>query len=297
MPFPGEFAALGTAALWAIGSLLFTFAARRIGTFTLNLVRITLAFLILAAFLTLTRGTAWIPAPGDGLVLLALSGWIGLTLGDWALFGAMVSLGPRLATLLMTLAPPLAAVLAVPLLGERLGGLAVLGMGITLAGVVWVVLERTSGTPLPRGHRIRGVVLGFLGASGQAVGLVLSKIGMGDGIDPLAATAIRMAAAMLGVWLIALVARRRVRLADLWRERGAQIATVGAVVVGPVMGVWLSLIAVLHTQAGIAATLMALTPVLVLPLVRGVHGEPVSSRAVLGALVAVGGVALLFIRS
>ncbi len=296
MPLLGELAALTTATLWAAGSILFTIAGRRAGSFALNLARITLALLALSLILLATRGLAWAPGAGSrSVVILAVSGLIGLTLGDWALFEALVFVGPRLATLLMTLAPPFAALLAIPLLGETLRPVAWLAMALIMTGVTWVVLER-SPTPIPRGYRVRGVAFGVLGALGQGLGLVLSKVGMGTVVDPLPATAIRMAAATAGVWTLALVTGRFRSLPVLLRDPTARWATLGATFVGPVFGVWLSLVAVRLTKTGIAATLMATTPVLVLPLLIFLQKEKVSRRAAAGALVAVAGVGVLFLR-
>ena len=291
----GEAAALGTAFCWSFATLLFTRAARRVGAFTLNLTRITLALVILSLLVLVTRGLEWAPeAEIRNFILLAVSGVVGLTLGDWAYFGAFVSVGPRVTTLFMTLAPPMSAALAVPLLGERLGETALLGMTLTLVGVVFVVLDRQNAA-IPRGHRIRGAMLGFLGSFGQAVGLILSKLGMGNVVDPLPATAIRMAAGTAGVWMVALALRRAGSVRGLVVDRNARLWTLGATFLGPVSGIWLSLVAVRHTQAGIAATIMATTPILVLPLLVLIEKEHVSARAVVGTVVAVAGVALLFL--
>lgn len=296
MPFLGELAALTTATCWAGGSLLFTHAARRVGAFTLNHTRITLAFVILSVLVLATRGTHWAAGvDGRHFGFLALSGLVGLTLGDWAYFRSFVDVGPRLTTLLMTLAPPFTALLAIPLLGETLGPKAVAGMAVTLGGVIWVVRERQPAA-IPRGHLVRGVFLGGVGSLGQAMGLVLSKMGMGTVVDPLPATAVRMGAATVGVWILALATRRFRDLARLRREPAARWSILGATLLGPVTGVWLSLVAVRLTKAGVAATLLALTPILIIPLVIVVHRERVSVRAGLGAVIAVAGVAILFLR-
>jgi drug/metabolite transporter (DMT)-like permease len=275
---------------------MFARAARRVGGFTLNQTRITLAFLILATIVFLTRGSAWAPGAGPhNVFLLAGSGLIGLTLGDWAYFNAMVYVGPHLATLFMTLAPPMAALLAIPLLGESLGLVGVLGMVLTLAGIVWVVLERGT-AQIPRGHRLRGAMLGVIASLGQALGLVLSKLGMAGVVDPLPATAMRMGAATLGIWALALATRRAGGVVGLIRDPQARLATLAATLVGPVCGVWLSLVAVSLTKAGIAATLMATTPILVLPLVILIDKERVTRRAALGAVLSVIGIAVLFLH-
>jgi len=296
MPLLGELAALTTAIFWAAGSLLFTFAGRRAGSFALNLARITLALVALSLILLATRGLAWAPeAHTRNVLVLALSGLIGLTLGDWAYFGSLVFVGPRLATLLMTFAPPFAALLAIPLLGETLRPTGWAAMVLILGGVIWVVLER-SPTSIPRGYRIRGVLFGILAALGQGLGLVLSKVGMGSAVDPLPATAIRMAAATAGVWILGIATGKARRLPILVRDPMARLATIGATFLGPVFGVWLSLVAVRLTKTGIAATLMATTPIVVLPLLILVQKEKVSRRAALGAVAAVAGVGMLFLR-
>jgi drug/metabolite transporter (DMT)-like permease len=226
---------------------------------------------------------------------LAVSGLIGLTLGDLCYFGSLVLLGPRLTTLLAALAPPITAVVAVPFLDERLGARALIGMILTLGGVAWVVLERPV-VEAPRGHRARGVILGLLAAVGQGVGLVLAKRGMGHAIDPLPANIIRMAAATLGIWIIALLTGRLDSPRGVWTNRTARWSAFGATLLGPTFGVWLSLVAARHTKTGIAATLMATVPVLILPLVIIFHKEKVSLRAAFGAVLVVAGVAVIFLR-
>ena len=296
MLFLGEIAALTTAVCWAFASLMFSAASRRAGAFAVNQVRITGALIILSAIVTMTRGVHWAPgADIENILTLAASGLVGLALGDWAYFSALVHIGPRLTTVMMTLAPPFTAILAAVFLGETLTWMGALGMAVTLTGVVWVVLERQS-TLIPRGHRIRGVALGALGSLGQALGLVLSKAGMGSEVDPLPATAIRMAAGAFGVWSMALFVRGHGRIGGLLRDTVARRATAGATLVGPVLGVWMSLVAVRLTDTGITATLMATTPVFIIPQVILITGERVSSRSVWGALVSVAGVAILLLR-
>jgi drug/metabolite transporter (DMT)-like permease len=292
----GETAALGTAGLWAIGSLLFTEAARRAGVFALNIFRITLALFFLSFLLFLTGDIHHLPAwNSPGVRWLVVSGLVGLSIGDMGYFGALVRLGPRMATVFSALSAPLTALLAIPLLGEHMGIVAVLGMALTLVGVSWVVLERPVTEP-PRGHRIQGVFLGILYAFCQALGLVLAKRGMAYGIEPLMATAFRMAAAAAGIWIVALLAGRLAAPRLIWSNPVARYSAIGATLVGPTFGVLLSLVAARHTSAGIAATLMSTVPVLILPLVVFVRRETVSPRAAFGAVLAVVGVGLIYLR-
>lgn len=296
MPFPGESAALLAAVCWSFTSLLFSYAVRRLGSFTLNLVRITLAAIALCLLAFVFDGSGWLRStPPRDLAILALSGWIGLTLGDWAYFKSMHLIGPRLSTLMMAMAPPMTVALGLPFLGERPGVPALLGMALTIGGIAWVVLERAQ-SKTPRGHRLQGITFGALGSLGQAVGLILSKQGMSGDISALSASSVRMAAATVAVWGLALATRRGRNFSPLHDHRTLQLATLGASILGPVTGIWLSLVAVRHTQAGIAATLMATVPVLILPLVIFVQKERVSPRAALGAVVAVAGVAVIFLR-
>ncbi len=331
MPHLGEIAALLTVVCWTCTSILFSYVVVRIGSFQLNIVRLTLATAVLGSLALLLSGTGWLrTASMHDLRLLALSGWIGLTLGDWAYFHSLGMLGPRLATLLVTLTPPMTAVLGLVLLHEHPGALGVAGMALTLGGVAWVVLERPAVVE-PRGHRLRGTFLGVLGCLGQAIGYVLSKAGMAGGINPLQASCVRMAAGTAAVWLVALAVRRG-RGAGFGRAAGRRAgpragrlieragrdfgpgvepgfgfrqvaadrrvltATLVATALGPITGIWLSLVAVRNTQAGIASTILAMVPVFVLPAVAWVNKERLSPRSVLGAVLAVAGVAVLFWR-
>lgn len=309
----GPGAGLLTSGLWTFTSIFFTAAGRRLGSTFVNAARIALAIVLLALihrFLVSDDGS-WLPhANGRQVLLLGLSGVIGLSIGDQALFTAFVDIGPRLCNLLMTTAPIFAAVFAWIALGERLSLLGWTGMALTLAGVSWVVRERPRDAPvLHAEHRVRGIVLAVTAAACQAAGLMLSKAGIGHGwlpedrhLDPQAATLVRMTFAGLG--MVPIVAAWRLRSRRLaaagrrpWRmgtkRAGLAFTALGAVF-GPVLGVWMSLVAADATELGIAQTLMSLTPVFILPYAAFVEREHVSARAVLGALIAVAGVGVLF---
>ena len=295
----GELAALGTASCWTLASLVFTRAGRQIGAFNLNKLRIPIAAICLAGAVIVTGSSHDLMrlARGD-VAWLALSGLIGLTLGDSCYFHSLVILGPRRAMLLMSSAPVMAALLALAFLGEHLGWMAWLGIAITLVGIAWVTAERDFHSEnSPHGSKAFGVLLGLGGAVGQAVGLVIAKrVLIGSDIAPLVATLVRMIAATIGIWSYALVlGQGRSTLALLGQASVRWVVLAGAIL-GPFVGVWLSLVSVKHIEAGVAATIMAIVPVLILPLVVLVLHERVTSRAVLGAIVAVGGVAMLFLR-
>jgi drug/metabolite transporter (DMT)-like permease len=293
--YSGQLAALGTAMSWALTALAFDAAARRIGALSLSLIRLVIAFAFLCLAAWALRGLAFpLDASPHAWKWLALSGWVGFTFGDFCLFRAYVLIGARLSSLMMSLAPPLTAILGWLLLGETLTGRAVLGMLLTVAGIAWAVLERKA----PRGDSARptfaGIAMGLGGALGQAGGLVLSKLGMGS-YDAVAATQVRVLAGILGYALLFVALGWWPRVKEALRDRRALgFATVGAFF-GPFIGVSLSLFAVQRVPAGVGASIMALTPVLIIPLVVLLRRERVGLGGIAGALVAVSGVVLLFL--
>lgn len=295
----GELAALGTATMWAFSSIAFTLGGQRVGSVIVNRTRLLLAVLFLGAAHWLLLGR---PFPWDAglprFAWLGASGLVGLVIGDSMLFQCYVLIGARIGVLIMSLSPIFGTLLAWIALGERLSFPELTAIALALAGVTWVVLERGKGNaPGTRSHGYgRGVLFGLGAALCQAAGLVIAKPGLDGGFSALSATLIRMTTGMIVMWLIAAVTGtagrtiRRVR-AD---SRAALAITTGAFV-GPFLGVWLSLIAVQSARVGIASTLMAMTPVISLPLVPLVFKERVSLRAVLGTLVAMAGVALMIL--
>ncbi|MGQ0723032.1 MAG: DMT family transporter [Candidatus Eiseniibacteriota bacterium] len=290
----GESAALATAFCWAATALFFESASRRVGSLPVNLIRLLIGAVLLAALNSVRRGLLFpVDAPASAWLWLGVSGLIGFAFGDLCLFRAFVLIGARLSVLIMSLVPPLTALIGISVLGETLRADQWLGMAMTVGGVVWVVLERPKAA-VEAGHRpaLSGILLGVGGAVGQAVGLVLSKRGMGS-FDALAANQIRVAAGILGFAAIFTVTRRWGPFAEAFRHRHAMARTFAGGVFGPFLGVSLSLVAVQHTEAGVAATIMAVTPLILLP-VSILRGEHVSSRAAIGALLAVAGTVLLF---
>lgn len=320
MPRIGEAAALATAVSWAFTALFFAAAARRLGAPLVNLVRLAFATVLLGTTVLLTGAAS--PLPAGQAACLALSGVVGLALGDAAYFRALEYLGARRASLFMAVSPVFTALLMVPLLGEGLGLLGILGMAVTLAGVAWVQGERaTEGEP--HEHAGRGVLFGVLGALGQAVGFVLAKVGLGaapadsllaslagvaarteihgvpiagEPVAPLYGTLVRMAAATVWVAAGAIALRRPKSLRPMLEDRRGLLATLGGTVMGPFLGVWMSLYALSHANTAVASTILATSPVFVIPMVRVAYGEKASWRAWAGAVVAIGGVALLTLR-
>lgn len=307
--FVGSMAGLTTSLLWTATALFFASAGRRIGPTKVNAFRIALAILLHLITLRLITGV-WLPEVTQRQVLyLGLSGIIGLTIGDQALFTALVDIGPRLSMMIMTTSPLFAAAFGWLVLGEMLSGWACIGIAMTVGGVGWVVLERkTPGHGFAPSLYGRGIALAFLAAACQAGGLLLSKQGIGHGwlaseqhLSPQAATLIRMVFAGVGMVPILLIRVYRMRRR---RSAGTQPKRVGSLkigllltacgsIVGPYLGVWMSLVASDRVPLGIAQTLCSLPPLFILPFVVVFYKERVSPRGMLGALVAVGGAAVL----
>ena len=295
MPYLGELAGFSVAVLWAIGSILFAWSSQRVGALFTNAIRIVLAALILCVLHALLFGTVW-PSwiSGRSLWLLAVSGIVGLVLGDGCYFRSLVLLGARRASVLLSLSPALTALGGWIFLSERLGAQALVGMVLSLAGTIWVVSERGQDEASLRPWL--GALFGLGAALGQAAGLLLAKPAL-EGLEPLSGTVVRMAVAALAGLLplgLRLSRRREAPQAMLTLPLAGVLIT--AAFIGPVAGVWLSLVAITHTETGIAATLMALVPIVIIPIDVLIHRRLPSVRAVLGATVALAGVALILLR-
>jgi len=294
----GELASLATAVLWTGSATFFTIASRRLGSVVLNRARLLLAVVFLLITHTIILGSPLpLGAAPHQWLWLGLSGVIGLAIGDAMLFQAYVLIGPRLGMLMMSMAPLISALLALALLGEHLLPIEWFGVLLTVAGIGWVV-TRGSG-PLfdpHKPHYIRGLALGLGASVCQAAGLTLSKLGLGDDLPALSGVAIRMLAGFVALWGWTLV-RREVgaTFARLSRDRGAMLPAFAGAIVGPFLGVWLSLIGVQLARVGVASTIMALPPVFLLPVSHFILKEDINWQAWVGTFVAMAGIALLFL--
>jgi drug/metabolite transporter (DMT)-like permease len=290
----GELAALGTATCWSVTSLVFAEAARRVGALRVNLLRLPVALVLLSAVLVASRHP-FEAVTGGRVGLLAASGVVGLVVGDLAFFASLRRLGARLTSLLMALAPIFAALAALALLREVPGTQALVGIALTLSGVAWVVGEpRTAENRDERSAA--GVALGVTGAACQGVGLVLAKAGMAGEVAPLTATWVRIGIATTVIWALTAANRRFTGMGPRTAVAGAGPYILAGAFFGPFLGVWLSLTAAKLTDVGVAATIMATSPILVIPLVMLTERYRPTLRAVIGTVVAVVGVALLFAR-
>jgi drug/metabolite transporter (DMT)-like permease len=302
----GELAALSTAIFWSFTAVFFSEAGKLIGSFHVNKVRLAFAFLIYTIVLLCTIHSPWpLGLNSSQIYWLSLSAVIGLVIGDGCGFKALVMIGPRLATLILASVPIMATAIAWIFLDEKLKPIDLIGIAVTIAGITWVVSERQSLTTTlavthpDSGTLAKGILLALVAALAQATGLVFSKKGMlsaGGTVPPLEASYVRITSAMIIIWLFSIFARGKLReTMAATRNRKAMWFTLGGAFFGPFLGVWMSLVAVTHIEAGIAATLNSTTPVLIIPTTILFYREKVTWRAIAGAIVAVIGIALLFV--
>lgn len=291
----GEFAALLTAIFWTVTSLAFETASHKIGTIAVNILRLVIGFIFLSIYAFIRRGLILPTDAGvDNWIWLVLSGLVGFVFGDLFLFKSYTIIGSRFSMLIMTLVPPVTAFFSFLLIDERLTLYHGLGMTLTFAGISMAIFGRSGkGEKLSLKLAPKGILYAFGGAVGQALGLVLSKIGLRD-YDPFAATQIRIIAGIVGyVALVTFLVRwGNVRMA-IRNKEGMKFTTLGAFF-GPFLGVSFSLIAVKYTEAGVASTIMSLVPVFIILPAVVLYKEKVTLPEMIGAFVSVGGVALFF---
>jgi drug/metabolite transporter (DMT)-like permease len=297
----GEFAALLTAVFWTITALAFESASKKIGSLAVNILRLSIALIFLSIYTWISRGLFF---PSDaslhGWLWLALSGLVGFVIGDLLLFQSYVVIGARISMLFMSLAPPIAAITGWIILGEKFTLQNSAGMALTLSGIALVVLNRTpkTGVSGKRGmgfnYPLTGLLLAFGGAAGQGVGLVLSKLGMQE-YNAFAASQIRVMAGVVGFAIVFTVLGRWGSLRLAFKNIPAMKRLTLGSFFGPFLGVSFSLLAIQHTNTGVASTIMSIVPVLIIAPAVFINKEKLTTREVMGALLAVAGVTLFFI--
>ena len=306
LPHLGEAMALLAAFIFSWTSIFFTTAGKRLGVTTINLLRLPGATLCLGLTHLALFGRLW-PAglSWQDTAWIGLSGVVGLAIGDSALFKAFTLVGPRRSMTLMALAPVFTVVLAWVLLGEHLGPWALLGILVVIGGVIIATLGKSNDRgefgALDRGVLRWGLILALVASAGQGLGSAFAKIGMTggagpQGLDPLGATLVRLAFATLGFWVAVLPRLDWRKLGRNLQDRRGVLALVTAILMGPFISVWISLVAIKNTEAGIAQVLLGTVPIFVVAPAWLVYKDRPTPLSLLGIVVAVGGGALLFLR-
>lgn len=295
--------AILAALIFSWTSIFFTSAGRRLGVTTVNLLRLPSGALCLGLSHTLITGHWWPEGMNWNQQLwIGLSGVVGLAIGDSALFQAFTTIGPRRSMAVMALAPVFTVVLAWSMLGEHLGLWALAGIVVVIGGVVLASIGRaegkgTFGTIAPPALRT-GLLLALVASAGQGLGSAFAKMGMAGsaGVDPLGATLVRMFWAAAAYWVVVLPRQNIPVLAARLRDRKGVAALVVAILMGPFISVWISLVAIKNTEAGIAQVLLGMVPIFVMLPAWLVYKDRPTARSVAGLLIAIGGGTLLFLR-
>ncbi len=312
MQYLGEIISLGVACSWTVTALFAEIGSKRIGSLQLNVIRMLLSLCMLGITLWCVTGVPFPSyASGRAWLWLSLSGFVGYILGDYCLFNSYIIIGSRFGQLFMTLAPPTAAIAGWIILGEKMQLQGVLGMLVTLTGIGISVLNKGGAEgkgKLSLKLPLKGVLLGVGAGIGQGIGLVLSKVGMNfyeaaipsgeeavAAMLPFASTFIRAVTGAIGFLGVMILQKKLGTLVTAAKDKKGMNAAFWATFTGPFIGVSLSLMAVRYTEAGIASTLMALTPVFILWPAHLVFGQKVTFKEVIGAIISVAGVSLFFI--
>jgi drug/metabolite transporter (DMT)-like permease len=287
----GEIASLLVAVCWTMSALLFEKAGHKVGSLSVNIIRLFIAVGFLGLTTQFTRGMFFaFDATPHNWFWLGLSGIVGFFLGDLLLFKSFTVIGSRTSQLIMSFAPMLTAMIGWVMLDEILSLKSIAGIIVSMAGIMIAVVDKELKLNIP----LKGFLFAFGGALGQAVGLILSKKGMGD-YDAVAATQIRAIFGLLGFALLVTFLKRWQKVFKSAKDtRSMSVITLGAVF-GPFVGVALSLFAVQHTETGIASTLMALVPIFIIVPSALMFHEKITARQVIGAVISIAGASIFFL--
>ena len=303
MAYLGEMISIGVAFSWTATALLSEYGSKRMGNLSLNVLRMLLALLFSVVMFLLVCGSPF-PSGGtwEAYGWMLLSGLVGYVIGDFCLFQCYIIIGSRYGQLFMTLAPLSAALTAWMTLGEQMSGRGVLAMLVTLSGIALSVLGRGEHHKVSLNIPLNGVLYAIGAAVCQGVGLVLSKIGMTyydttqmpEWLIPFSANFFRCIAGVIGFFLLLCLREGTQPLRDALHDRKGMTVATATTVFGPFMGVGFSLMAVQYTSAGIASTLMAMTPIIIILPSWWLFHQPVTWKAVLGAVISVAGASMFF---
>jgi drug/metabolite transporter (DMT)-like permease len=287
----GEFAGLGVSVCWTMSALFFEKAGYKIGSLSVNFIRLLFAIGFLGITTFFSRGLFFpIDATAYQWFWLGLSGFIGFFIGDMLLFQSYMVIGSRTAALIMSLAPMLTAIIGWFFLDEILSAKNIIAIIVSVSGIVLAISNRKMKLNIP----FKGFLLAFGGAMGQAVGLILSKKGMGD-YDPVASTQIRALFGLLSFAILISVLRRWNKLGQAFTHTSAmKSVTIGAFF-GPFVGVALGLFAIQQTKTGIASTLMGLVPIFIIVPSAIMFKEKITPQQVIGAIISIAGASLFFL--
>lgn len=287
----GEIAALGVSLCWTMSALFFEKAGSKIGSLSVNFIRLFLAIILLGITTLVFKGIFF---PTDATPYqwfwLGLSGVIGFYLGDLFLFKSYMIIGSRTAALIMSLSPMLTSVIGWFFLDEKLSVMNIIAITISMTGIIIAISNKKMKLNVPA----KGLLFALGGALGQSVGLILSKKGMGD-YDPIAATQIRALFGLLSFAIMISFFKRWSKIGEAFKNKSSMRAVSIGAFFGPFIGVALSLFAIQQTKTGIASTLMALVPVFIIWPSAIMFNEKIKPQHIIGAVISIIGVSLFFL--
>lgn len=290
--------AFGTAVFWSFTALFFENASKKVGALAVNFWKVVFAFIFFIIAGLIVRG---VPFPYDASFrtwfFLGLSGIVGFVFADYFLLNAYVLIGSRITVIFQALTPVFTALFAYVFIGERMKPIRLIGMSVTIVGILIVVISRSRMTKNQETSSLskKGLLFAFLSSVIQAAGMVLSKIGLEGNYDPLSGAQIRAFVAIFGFALNAILSGTfRYVVVEVPKLREAFIPTIKGSISGPFLGVALSLFSMQNTQVGVTSTLTALTPVMIIIPSVFILKQKVTAVEIVGALIAVSGAALFF---
>lgn len=289
-------AALAAALTWAFAGIVSANPAKALGALAFNRIRMAMVFAMLAAWTLLSGG--WTTLSPDIAWPLVVSGFIGIFIGDTALFLTMNRLGPRRTAILFALNAPMSVGLGWLLLGETLHRQTLLGIAITLGGVILAIIYGKRKDQLHSWENVTGalwvgVLLGLAAALSQSVGALIARPIMETGVDPVAASMVRVGVAALCLLAIGFYPHKALRpQTSLTAPLLSQVALSGLLGMG--IGMTLLLFALRGGEVGIITTLSATTPAMILPILWWRTKEAPASGAWAGAALVIIGSALIF---
>lgn len=306
----GIVAALITVGCWTIGTLSFTTASNRASPVSVNRVRLLYAFVLITFISVLFFGFSLsdllFQPDMEQWFWLGISGVIGLTIGDFFSFSAYKLIGGSKASLFNAIAPVAALLLGMVLLNEQLNGIGLMGMAISVSGILWFIWEHNRKqqlqVELSKADLWKGVAFAALGAISQGLGLVCAKKGLihpgSISIHPIHATWIRMGIGTLVTYLIGFFR------SNMWKEfkeitftKSIFKPVITGTVFGPVTGVTMSMLSVTVLEVSLTQTIFSLLPISVMFTARLMGKEKLSVVSLIAALISILGVVVLVWRN
>lgn len=278
----GELAALANAVCFTFTAIAFESTGKKVGSLSVGFLRLFIAFSMVGITSYITRGMAF-PSDADShtWTWLLASGFIGFVIGDLFLFEAFIEIGSRVSLLIMSTASPIAAIIGYFAMDERITPVEILGMLLTMVGIGLVILSRNPDEKKVQLNRsAKGILFACIGALGQAVGLICSKMGIGS-YNPFAA--------------VITVRRKWPEIINAVKDKSAMLTLILGSISGPFVGVTLALVALKYTATGIVSSISSISPILVIPASMIIFKDKVLPKEIYGAFISIAGVVLLFL--